>query len=419
MNPTEHDEGRASDDWGPARAITTDIPQPIWDPRTGAWIEPTSAAAPPPPAPRRDRGGMRGALAGGIVGAIVAVLVAVPVARMTAPERPAVERRVADRLPVTSGGSTPVVEIAARARPWVVNINVKGQVGTLLGQAVSEALGSGVIFRSDGHIMTNAHVVEGAQEIKVTLASGEKIPAHVVAVDKETDIAVVKVDRDDLPAAVIGTVKTLRVGDLAVAIGSPLGFEQSVTAGIISALRRTVDRPDGGTGPLVDMIQTDAPVTQGNSGGALVDGRGAVVGINTAIGASPEVGAEGIAFATPIDVAAAVARELIASGRATHPWLGVTGKEVDETAAKQFGVERGALIIEVVPGSPASGAGLEPNDVVVSFGGERINSMDDLVVEIRQHKVGERVSLIVVRDQRRTAVRVTLGDKPDNLQIRG
>lgn len=416
MQPTEHTEDpQATDRWGTAPAVTTEVPRPMWDPRTGAWVEP-AASAPVPTRPP-DRSWRRGAVAGGIVGAIVAAIVAVPVARMTAPA-PAIERQVADRLPISESGGTPVVEIAARARPWVVNVNVTGQLGTAFGQVQSEALGSGVIFRSDGHIITNAHVVDGAQQIRVTLGSGEKLPAHLIAADKETDIAVIKVDRDNLPAAVIGTVKSLRVGDLAVAIGSPLGFEQSVTAGIISALRRTVDRPDEGS-PLVDMVQTDAPVTQGNSGGALVDGRGAVVGINTAIGASPEVGAEGIAFATPIDVAVAIARELIASGRATHPWLGVTGKEVDEQAAAQFGVERGALVIEVVPDSPAAAAGLEPNDVVVSFNGERINSMDDLVVAIRQHTVGERVSMVVVREKQRVSIRATLGDKPDNLQIRG
>jgi len=210
----------------------------------------------------------------------------------------------------------------------------------------------------------------------------------------------------------LGSVRDLRVGETAVVIGSPLGFEQSVTAGIISAIGRTVPRP-GDESPLVDMVQTDAPVTQGNSGGALIDGRGSVVGINTAIGASPEVGAEGIAFAIPIDVAAAVARELIATGRATHPWLGVTGGDITREAASEFGIEQGALMIEIVPDSPADRAGIEPNDVVVEFAGEQIGSMDDLVVAIRQHKVGEQVALVVVRDGERMTLRATLGDKPD------
>jgi serine protease Do len=383
-------------------------PQPAWDPRTGAWVEPTAQAAPQPP--RRDRTGLRAGVIGGIVGAVVAAVVAVPVARLSAPDAPAVERQVAGRLPSGEGSGSTIVDIAARARPWVVNVAVEVAPTSPFGGG--QGLGSGVIFRSDGHIITNAHVVEDASNIEVTLASGEKLDARLVAADAETDVAVIKVDRDDLPAAVTGSVKDLRVGDIAVVIGSPLGFEQSVTAGIISAVGRTVDRP-GEESPLVDMVQTDAPVTQGNSGGALVDGQGSVVGINTAIGASPEVGAEGIAFATPIDVAVAVARELISTGRATHPWLGVTGGDITREAAAEFGVEQGALMIEIVPDSPAAGAGIEPNDVVVEFAGEQIDSMDDLVVAIRQQGVGETVEITLVRDGRRMTVRATLGDKPD------
>lgn len=391
--------------WGTPAAPTTEVAPATWDPRTGTWVEP---AARPARTPHRPRTGLKAGLIGGIVGAIVAASVAVPVARLSAPDRPpAVERQVAGRLPSTERGTSAIVDIAARARPWVVNVSVA--IDSAFG---ARGLGSGVIFRSDGHIITNAHVVEDASSIEVTLASGEKLPGRVVAADAETDVAVVKVEKDDLPAAVLGSVKNLKVGDIAVAIGSPLGFEQTVTAGIISAVGRTVGRPDQGS-PLVDMIQTDAPVTQGNSGGALVDGEGSVVGINTAIGASPEVGAEGIAFATPIDVAAAVARELIATGRATHPWLGVTGGDITPEAAQEFGVEQGALMIEIVPGSPADQAGIEPNDVVVSFEGDRIDSMDDLVVAIRSHSVGERVELVIVRDGQRVTVSATLGDKPN------
>jgi S1-C subfamily serine protease len=390
----------------PRRRRAPVAPQPAWDPRTGAWVEPTAAT----PEPRRDRTGLRAGVIGGIVGAVVAAVVAVPVARLAAPDAPAVERQVAGRLPSGEGSGSTIVDIAARARPWVVNVAVEVAPTSAFGGG--QGLGSGVIFRSDGHIITNAHVVEDSSSIEVTLASGEKLDARLVAADNETDVAVIKVDRDNLPAAVTGSVKDLRVGDIAVVIGSPLGFEQSVTAGIISAVGRTVDRP-GDESPLVDMVQTDAPVTQGNSGGALVDGQGSVVGINTAIGASPEVGAEGIAFATPIDVVVAVARELIETGRATHPWLGVTGGDITREAAAEFGIEQGALMIEIVPDSPAARAGIEPNNVVVEFAGEKIDSMDDLVVAIRQHRVGETVEIVLVRDGRRTTVRATLGDKPN------
>jgi S1-C subfamily serine protease len=402
------------EDWLRAhREATTSTvdPAPIWDPRTGSWVEKLDEPGAKTAKPRAARPALLGALAG----AIAAALVAIPVARIAAPDQPAaVERRVAERLPSGDGGSgSNIVDIAARARPWVVNINVGSSRDTLFGDVQVAGTGSGVILRSDGHIITNAHVVDGAGAIEVTLASGDKLPAEVVGSDPETDVAVIKVARGSLPSAVVGTVKDLEVGETVIAIGSPLGLEQSVTAGIISALGRRVDRAD--LAPLFDMIQTDAPLTQGNSGGALVDSRGSVVGINAAIGASPEVGAEGVAFAIPIDVAGAVAEELINSGRATHPWLGITGGNITPEAAEQFGVEEGAFIREVVPNGPAAKAGIKANDIIESFAGEPIGSMDDLVVAIRQHRVGEQVDLVVVRDGQKLTLRATLGDKPDNL----
>ncbi len=393
-----------------ATATTTQehVHTPIWDPRTGTF---GTSERPADKAPR-NRSTMRAALAGGIVGAIVAAAVAIPVARMAAPDgaTTTIERRIASDLPATQGRSTSIADIASKARPWVVNIDVSSSQQTLLGAAQVSGTGSGIILRSDGHIITNAHVVEGAQSIAVTLASGDEVSAKLIGADPETDVAVVKVNRNDLPAAVIGSVKDVVVGDTAVAIGSPLGLEQSVTAGIISALGRRVERPD--QSPLFDMIQTDAAVTQGNSGGALVDAAGAVIGVNSAIAASPEVGAEGIAFAIPIDVAVAVAEELVNSGRATHPWLGVTGGNITPETAEEFGVEEGAFIREIVQGGPADRAGLRPNDVVVEFAGEPIESMDDLVVAIREHKVGEAVTMVVVRDGKRIDIAATLGDKP-------
>ncbi len=415
---TEHERDDLPDplmeDWlrTHQEATQTVAPAPVWDPKTGSWVESIDTS--------RDaekstgRSWMRPALIGAIAGAIAAALVAIPVARFASPD-PTVERRVAERLPTgeSDGSGSAIVDIAARARPWVVNINVGTSQETLFGDVQVSGTGSGVILRSDGHIVTNAHVVDGAGAIEVTLASGDKLPATLVGSDPETDVAVVKVDRGDLPSAVIGSVKTLEVGETAIAIGSPLGLEQTVTAGIISALGRRVDS-EGGTS-LFDMIQTDAPVTQGNSGGALIDTGGTVVGINAAIAASPEVGAEGIAFAIPIDVAGAVAEELINSGRATHPWLGITGGNITPEAAQEFGVEQGAFIREVVPDGPADRAGIRPNDIIASFNGEDIETMDDLIVAIRQHRVGEQVELVVVRGGQRLTLSATLGDKPADL----
>jgi S1-C subfamily serine protease len=267
-----------------------------------------------------------------------------------------------------------------------------------------------VIIRSDGYILTNAHVVSDASSITVTLADGSKLTGHAVGVDTDTDIAVVKVDRTGLPAAVLGSVKNIEVGELAVAIGSPLGLDQTVTAGIISALGRSVDRSN--QPPLVDMVQTDAPITEGNSGGALVDATGAVVGINAAIATAPDVGGTGIGFAIPIDIATAVARQLISSGHATHPWLGVSGQAITSTTAQQFKVSQGAFIVAVTRGGPADQAGMRANDVVVSFNGHAITSMDDLVVAIREQQVGDHVRIGVIRDGKRLTLNLVVGNKP-------
>lgn len=395
---------------GPDPAPTQTAPVPTWDPRVGEWVEP-GLPHPAPEAPGGRPVWLRASLVGGLVGALVATAIAVPVSRSTRGGGTVVERRLAEGVAPSRQGGASIVDIAARTRPWVVNVNVTARTSPLGSPLLGT--GSGVIIRSDGHLLTNAHVVQGAETIEVTLASGEKLEAEVIGADDDTDIAVIRVARDDLPAAVVGSAKDLRVGELAVAIGSPLGLEQSVTSGIISAVGRTVPRP--AQPPLVDMIQTDAPITQGNSGGALINGDGAVIGINALIAASPDVGAEGIAFAIPIDVAVAVAEELISTGRATHPWLGVSGGNITPETAEQFGVEQGAFVVEVVSGSPADESGVRPNDVIVEFDGEPIDSMDELIVAIRNRRVGDTVSLVVVREGRRVTLQATLADKPDNI----
>jgi len=378
-----------------------------WDPLAGRWNEPrreTTAAANGQTSSRSP--GLRNAIVGGIVGALAASLVLVPIARHN--RSTVVERRLGTTA-LTAPGPVSVVGIAAAARPWVVNVNTEQDAAFLGGRVAGT--GSGVILRTDGYILTSAHVVDGATSIEVTLASGDKLKAKTVGIDTDTDTAVIKVDRQNLPAAVIGTAKNLRVGDIAVAIGSPLGLQQTVTEGIISALGRVV-HASSSTPPLVDMIQTDAAITHGNSGGALINGDGAVIGINTAIATGPDATAVGIAFATPIDIAVAVSRELIATGRATHPWLGVTGGNITPETAKKFGVTEGAFMIQVVAGGPASRAGMRPNDIVVEIAGEPIKSMDELVVSIRNHHVGEGVAIRVVRGGRHLSLHATLAEKP-------
>lgn len=388
----------------------------VWDPRTGAWARPDELRPVFTPPDRRGRGGgLRTAIIGGLIGALVASAATFGIVQATTEgttER-IVERRLSDPITAGSDSGDSIVAIAERARPWVVNINVETRRPGLFGNQLQQGTGSGVILRSDGHIITNAHVVQGAEGVRVTLANGDDLPAEVVGADPDTDVAVIKVDRSGLPTAVLGTAGDLKVGELTVAIGSPLGLRQSVTAGIISALGRTVDRPE--QPPLVDMIQTDAAITQGNSGGALLDGNGALIGINTAIAASPDVGAEGIAFAIPVDIVEEVAEELIATGRATHPWLGIVGGNIDAETARQFGIGQGARVIEVVSGSPADEAGLRRGDIIVGFDDETITSMDELVVEIRRRGVDATVPLEVVRDGETLELEATLADRPENL----
>lgn len=388
---------------------------PVWDPRTGAWVRPDELRPVfSAPARRTGGGGLRTAIIGGLIGALLASAATLGIVQATGggTER-VVERQLTGPISAEDAPTGSVVAIAERARPWVVNVNVEARRPGLFGSQVQQGTGSGVILRSDGHIVTNAHVVDGAENVRVTLADGDELPAEVVGADIDTDLAVIKVDRDGLPAAVLGTASDLKVGELTVAIGSPLGLRQSVTAGIVSALGRTVDRPD--QPPLVDMIQTDAAITQGNSGGALLDANGALIGINTAIAASPDVGAEGIAFAIPVDIVEEVADELVATGEATHPWLGIVGGNIDAETARQFGIGQGARVIEVVSGSPADDAGLRPGDIIVGFDGETITSMDELVVEIRRREVGDTVPLEVVREGETLRLEASLADRPDDL----
>jgi len=377
-----------------------------WDPLAGRWDEPRREAPAAAAAGFWRSPGLRNAIVGGIVGALAASAVLVPIARRNSST--VVERRLGAQSSSTRG-LVSVATIAAQARPWVVNINTTQSAAFLGGRLAGT--GSGVILRSDGYILTSAHVVNGVDTIEVTLASGEKLKARSVGVDTDTDTAVIKVDRSNLPAAVIGTERNLHVGDTAVAIGSPLGLQQTVTEGIISALGRVV-HPASASPPLVDMIQTDAAITHGNSGGALINGDGAVIGINTAIATGPDSAAVGIAFATPIDIAVAVAHELIATGHATHPWLGVTGGNITPETAKKFGVTEGAFMLQISPGGPAARAGMRSNDVVIAFGGETIKSMDELVVAIRNDMVGQRVAIRLIRRGHTLTVHATLAEKP-------
>jgi S1-C subfamily serine protease len=248
----------------------------------------------------------------------------------------------------------------------------------------------------------------------VSLADGSSYEARLVGIDQLTDIAVLRIgpakDGRPHPTAVLGTAADLAVGQPVVAIGSPLGLAggSSVTTGVVSALGREVEA-EGAS--LVDMVQTDAAISPGSSGGALVDDTGAVIAITTAIGVS-DVGAEGLGFATPIDVARSVAEDIITTGRAVHVWLGVQGSDLDHRTAEDLGVEGGARVEDVVDGSPAAEAGVVPTDVIVAVEDEAIASMSSLVISLREREPGDEVSLDVVRDGDHREVVVGLVERP-------
>lgn len=409
---------RPSRPWG-ARSYSrsmSDRPS-IWAPRPGQPRPPSSqagglirplGAVPSPareaeePALQTSRLGLAVAL-GALAGTISAVVIILLLSALGVSRRTETVVQREQGTPVSDPrAESNVVEIARRVRPAIVTVNV--------GRAGLEGNGSGVIIRSDGYVVTNHHVIEGVGSVQVELASGKSYSARIVGSDAETDIAVVKIDAPNLSVAPLGSAKDLEVGQLAVAIGSPLGLAggPSVTVGVISALGRTVE--SGGGKDLLDMIQTDAPIAPGSSGGALLDERGAVVGITTAIALSG-VGAEDLSFATPIDIARRVADQIIATGSVVHPLIGIQGRSVTPDRAQELGVDGGAEVTAVQPGTPAEDAGLRPGDVIVRFDGQPVTGIERLVVGLRSRSPGDTVELSVRRGARDLVLRITLGER--------
>jgi S1-C subfamily serine protease len=273
------------------------------------------------------------------------------------------------------------------------------------------AEGSGVIWSRGGVIVTNEHVVRGAERIRVELANGERVSAKVKATDPLTDLALIDVDREGLPAARFARALP-DVGELAVAIGNPLGFENTVTAGIVSGLQRSI--PSGGQTPaLVDLIQTDAAISPGNSGGALVDAAGQVIGINVAF-IPPEARAVSIGFAIPAPTVVAVVRQLLERGKAQHAYLGVRPADLTPQVAERFGLEttQGVIVVSVVPGSGADRAGIERGDLIVAIDGRPVRVVEDLLAALRENAPGDDVTLTLLHDGRRTEVTAALMDRP-------
>jgi len=269
-------------------------------------------------------------------------------------------------------------------------------------------LGSGFIIDKDGYILTNNHVVEDADEIKVKVHNEKEYDAEIIGRDPKTDIALIKIKdlKEDLPVAQLGDSDSLKVGEWVIAIGNPFGLQETVTAGIVSAKWRKI-----GAGPYEDFIQTDASINPGNSGGPLFNLNGSVVGINTMI-YSPSGGNVGIGFAIPINLAKNVVSQLKEKGRVVRGWLGVVVQTVTPELAKSFGLEegKGALIADVDKTGPANKAGITSGDIIVTFDGREIREMADLPLIVAETPVGKKVKVVVVRGGKRKTFTVTIGE---------
>jgi Do/DeqQ family serine protease len=271
------------------------------------------------------------------------------------------------------------------------------------------SLGSGVIISPRGYILTNQHVVEAADEIEVALPDGTKLPAKVVGSDPETDLAVLHIEAQNLPAITLGQAENLRVGDVVLAIGNPLGVGQTVTMGIVSALHRTGLRIN----TFENFIQTDAAINQGNSGGALIDTSGNLVGINTAI-LSQSGGSIGIGFAIPVSIAKQVMEQLIETGAVTRGWVGVELQEITPELADSFklGTTDGVLVAGVQRGSPADRAGVKPGDIVLTIDGKSVHDPDTMRNLIVALAPGKQAALRLKRGQNNLDLQVNVGKRP-------
>ena len=315
-----------------------------------------------------------------------------------------------------AGSALGVAEIVRRESPAVVLITAKGNG--------NQGLGSGFVADDEGHILTNAHVVDGNTDTDVTFSDGTVKSARILGIDKSTDLAVVKIN--GLPAGVrpvpLGRSQGLVVGQGVVAIGNPYGFERTATTGIVSALKRTIESPNGFAIP--NAIQTDAAINQGNSGGPLFDGAGQVIGMNTQI-ASQTGGNVGIGFAVPIDTIRPIAESIIDGGEPEHAWIGITGRELTPALAGKLGLEgrRGVLIAETVEGGSARESGLtaakdgdaavpKGADLIIAINGTPVTDMADVSQAVASRKVGEKITVTVLRDGQEKTVPLTLKDRP-------
>jgi len=388
------------------------------------WPPPVSSAPQPPTPPAR-----RGMGAGAIIGAAVVAgivsgsLSAAAVSNLLRDESPPV---ASSQSPTGSNvasvridESSAIIAAVEQAMPAVVTVQSRQDSGPFGGSSGS---GSGFIFDASGWILTNRHVVDGATAVQVVLDDTRVLPAQIYGIDTLTDLAILKVESDEpLPTIALGSSAELEPGQLAIAIGNPLGtFENTVTTGVVSGLGRQIragDATQQSSEQLNNLIQTDAAINPGNSGGPLINSAGQVIGINTAV--SQE--AQGIGFAIPIDVARPILEQALAGEQLERPWIGVYYQPVTRALAEDedLSVDHGVLIGNagtapaVFPGSPAAEAGLRPGDVIVAVDGERVDADRDLSFHILPHRPGDQIVLSVVRDGSEREVTVELGTLPE------
>jgi len=309
---------------------------------------------------------------------------------------------VGDSQPAAATSGLSVNSIYKRTNRGVVDVKVNSQASNAFGGTQSQsAEGSGFVYDSSGHVITNQHVVAGATSVRVSFWNGQTYTAHVVGTDASTDLAVLKVDAPSsaLYPLALGDSSKVEVGDNVVAIGSPFGLAETVTAGIVSALHRQMTSPNNFS--IDDSIQTDAAINHGNSGGPLLDAQAHVIGVNAQI-ESDSGGSDGVGFAIPSNTIKSIATQLISSGKAQHAFLGV---ELGTNGA-------GARVVSVRSATPAAKAGLRAGDVITSLGGKKISSSDDLRAAINARKPGDHVSVTFLRNGQRHTVSLTLGSRP-------
>ena len=382
--------------------------------RERIWLHPSEMGSLLPPIPEapysarrrpRPRGRSRALsvpVLSGMIGAALSLAILVLAGGLDRPRADRVVERVAT-LPVYDlAAPDGISQLAAAVAPAIVALRATTPSG--------DRFGSGVVFRSDGHVLTNFHLVDGATSIELTCADGQSHSAQATGADPETDLAVLSVvETAVMEPAVLGSARGLRVGQTAIVVGAPAGPQgsPSVTAGVIAGLGEVVEVAGQS---LYDMISTDAMIGPRASGGPLVDRSGAVVGITTRTGS----GEDRLGLVVPIDLARRVAEKLIADGRVTYPWLGVSGTDLDPWTAREHGVSTGTLIRRVTPRSPADLSGLKVQDVVTAVEKLPISTMNELMMLVRRHEPGDHVDLTVVRSGVKRDVKVRLAGAPEH-----